>query len=158
MNTMRRTLPIPRIAAIALLATVALSCARAVEPLDAPGDDADGTSAPALRAALGDTVAVDLGATARFEAAGVSVTFVVVAGDSRCPLNVTCVWQGDGEVVLDLRSEGAERRVVLHTGVDPRAAEFGGVVIELVRLTPEPVDDPLTGSAAYRAFLVARSG
>jgi len=158
MNTLRRTPPTPRITALALLATVALSCARAVEPLDAPGDTDDATSAPAVRAALGDTVAVDVGATARIEAAGVSVTFVVVAGDSRCPLNVTCVWQGDGEVVLDLRSEGAARRVVLHTGVDPRAAEFGGVIIELVGLSPEPVDDPLTDPTAYRAFLVARPG
>lgn len=158
MNTMRRIPPLPRITTLVLLAIVALSCARAVEPLDAPGDTDDATSAPPVRAALGDTVVVDVGATARFEAAGVSVTFVVVAGDSRCPLNVTCVWQGDGEVVLDLRSEGAERRVVLHTGVDPRATEFGGVIIELVGLSPEPVDDPLTDPTDYRAFLVARSG
>lgn len=158
MNTIRSIPPIPRIAALALLATAALSCARAVEPLDAPGDTDDATSAPAVRAALGDTVAVDVGATARFEAAGVSVTFVAVASDSRCPLKVTCVWHGDGEVVLDLRGDGTERRVVLHIGVDPRSTEFGGVVIELVGLSPEPVDGPLTDSTTYRVVLVAQSG
>ena len=47
---------------------------------------------------------------------------------------------------IALDGDGA-RRFVLHTGIDPRFVDFGGVVIELVALSPEPVDDPLADPA-----------
>jgi hypothetical protein len=118
----------------------------------------EGSSTHALRAALGDSATIGVGETVLFEGTGVTATFVRVAGDSRCPSDVVCVWQGDGEVVLDIATDGLATRVVLHTGLEPRSASLAGVVVELVTLAPFPVElSPPPEDRAYTVTLVART-
>jgi hypothetical protein len=79
------------------------------------------------------------------------VTFIKVVKDSRCPVGVQCVWEGDAEVLLQVQVGMMEPELVrLHTTLEPRFVSVnalpGGIVgipktygIVLRRLTPRPV-------------------
>ena len=43
------------------------------------------------------------------------ITFDSLLSDSRCPLNVVCVWEGNAEVSFVLYSEGEEAEFTLNT-------------------------------------------
>ena len=78
------------------------------------------------------------------------ITFTGVTGDSRCPVDVVCVWEGDAVVRLSLRqSSGDAETRELHTA-DGRAVTFGGFSIALVRLDPAPRSTQPIPPASYR--------
>lgn len=76
------------------------------------------------------------------EELNVIVIFHGVLNDSRCPPDVTCVWEGDAEVNIGVAppiSNGDERLVVLHTnsGRGPDATALGPEhSLRLVELQP----------------------
>jgi hypothetical protein len=84
------------------------------------------------------------------------VRFAEVPADHRCPRDVTCVWEGDAEVVVIAVQAGEERTFRLHTPRDvigPTSTELdSGHRLELVRLEPEPVADRYAPRADYRAI------
>jgi hypothetical protein len=83
------------------------------------------------------------------------VTFVRVVQDSRCPTGVTCVWEGDAVVEIEVRdASGAAEVVTLHA--NPRfaqEAEALGLRVRLERLTPHPAADAPVSPEAYRVEL-----
>lgn len=84
----------------------------------------------------------------------VTVTFVGVPEDSRCPSDVICVWAGNGKVELRIeRSGGAATVVALNTTVEPREASLDGYSLQLVALEPSPVSTRRIGRDEYRARL-----
>ena len=71
----------------------------------------------------------------------VRLTFERVSEDSRCPTDVTCIWEGDAVVVLKVKVEAEEATREVHTqGGEPRSrkAPAGDYVVTLVRLDPAP--------------------
>jgi hypothetical protein len=88
-----------------------------------------------------------------------TLTFVSVLSDSRCPSDVTCVWEGDATVAVSLeapREARASRE--LHTA-DPGAREttFAGYRVRLEALEPVPRSDGTIPPGDYRAtFLITR--
>ncbi len=84
------------------------------------------------------------------------VTFRSVEGDSRCPADVSCVWEGDALVKLERRERSGDPVARdLHTSgsVGPRTTSFGGFEIALVRLTPETNSQRPIPAQDYRAVL-----
>src|SRR5688572_2065956 len=79
-----------------------------------------------------DTIALDNGA--------LSVTFEEVKADSRCPLDVSCVWEGDATVVLWVKKSGSDGvSLELHTSSRFSAeATYGGYRVRLQELKPQP--------------------
>lgn len=65
----------------------------------------------------------------------VTIEFVDVLGDSRCPTNVTCVWAGNGEVQIRF----ARKNLQLNTYLNPKDTTVSAVNIQLLRLEPYPV-------------------
>ena len=66
------------------------------------------------------------------------ITFTGVASDSRCPVDVVCVWEGDAVARLELsQPTGAVETRDLHT-ISPQGVTYGGFQVELVRLDPAP--------------------
>ncbi len=83
---------------------------------------------------------------------GVAVRFSEVKGDSRCPIDVTCVWQGNAEllfVVGPAAGDGPAQLVPLNTGVEPRSGGALGLRLTLVNVSPDPVST--TPTKGYRA-------
>jgi hypothetical protein len=72
------------------------------------------------------------------------VTFVGVLEDSRCPVGVTCVWEGNAEAEVGLAmGMGPTVPVRINTSLDPTQPEWNELRLTIVELLPQPrVDDP----------------
>ncbi len=107
-----------------------------------------------------DVVSVDRdfelrpGQTARVDGTAVTVSFVGVPEDSRCPVDVQCVWAGNGAVSLVLTDDTSARtNVVLHTTLSPRSVRLSGYEISLTGLKPDPKQGSPIPLANYVATL-----
>lgn len=94
------------------------------------------------------------GESVEIEGADLRVRFLEVRGDSRCPADVECVWEGDAEVVVETVREGLSRVWHLHTagekaGGSP-SAEVGEHVLRLVGVAPQPRTDGPIAQREYR--------
>ena len=120
-------------------------------------EDPDDVLAPgtAVEVRVGESFTLAVGETATLPGAGISVRLVAISTDSRCPIDVNCVWAGD--VAVALRATvvgGAPETLELHHPTEvmgPRRVAVGGHWIELVRVEPAPVSDGPIPEADYRA-------
>ncbi|HYJ80059.1 MAG TPA: hypothetical protein VEW03_10680 [Longimicrobiaceae bacterium] len=94
---------------------------------------------PSVHAAAGQEFALAPGQTAAIEGEPLSVAFLRVAEDSRCPRDVVCIRAGEAEVELELRiAPDRVENAVLNTTEEPRSTSFGPYTVHLVRLDPVP--------------------
>jgi hypothetical protein len=97
------------------------------------------------------------GETVPVEGAGLTVTFESVSADSRCPVDVTCVWEGDAVVLVSARPATAAPRELHTSGRFATEAEVGEYRVRLVELTPMPRQGASPAPGDYRAtFVVTR--
>ena len=95
-----------------------------------------------------------VGATAEIDGGALSLTFVKVAEDSRCPTGVQCVWAGNGAVALTVApSTAAMYSVTLHTTLTPNVAVVGPYQVSLVGLKPYPKQGSTIPGGSYIATL-----
>ncbi|MGH7476533.1 MAG: hypothetical protein ACRELD_09605 [Longimicrobiales bacterium] len=94
---------------------------------------------PDVRATEDEPFAIRVGESARvFTGAGhVVIEFVAVSEDSRCPVDVDCVWSGDATVELRVRDASPDE-LALHTHLEPQAGVIDGFELRLLALEPEP--------------------
>lgn len=146
---MRRTWMV----AIGLAVTTACSGNSATGPgVEGPDDDLATTR-------VDEAFTLAIGERATVSAADLEVAFLEVVGDSRCPVDVTCVWQGDGLVAIEVVQADREIAVTLHTGVEPMSFAFGDWRVRLTDLAPQPRDGETISRDAYRAtFRVTPTG
>ena len=85
-------------------------------------------------------------------AAGVSVRFITVTADSRCPADAICVWAGDATVRIDVSSGGDNAEQDLHTA-NKQPVSYRDLRIELVSLDPYPFHSRPIQPGDYRATL-----
>lgn len=110
---------------------------------------------------------LSVGQTLRYDE-GLSVTFLAVLNEGRCPINARCVSAGDAEISLRIKAGNQKPKIVsLHTaGKGKRhivipANEFpDGVAgipksytISIASLTPQPYAGEKTPQSAYRLKL-----
>jgi hypothetical protein len=74
--------------------------------------------------------------------AGIEIAFGGVSGDSRCPVDVVCVWSGNAvaEIGVGPNEGGAGPTVLLplNTDLTPRDGTAWGLHVTLVALRPAP--------------------
>lgn len=137
----------------ALAAVVACTSIDRTDPTDAE------QAYDAVRAAsqVGESFTLAPHRERSIPAIGLVVRLVDVPTDHRCPVDVTCVWEGDAEVVVSVVQNGAARTFRLHTPRDligPTAAELdSGHRLQLLGLEPRPVSNRNTPLDEYRATL-----
>ncbi|MGH9310674.1 MAG: hypothetical protein ACRD1U_14955 [Vicinamibacterales bacterium] len=86
-------------------------------------------------------------------ASDLSVRFLEVVGDSRCPGDALCITGGDAIVRVDVTAGEINATRDLHTGVT-QPVTVDGVRIELLQLDPYPFSSrPPIEPADYRATL-----
>jgi hypothetical protein len=115
-----------------LLALTLLSCGA-----NGPGNDQAIVPPADITLKTGERVVVD----------GVSIAFVKVVEDSRCPGNVQCVWAGNAAVELTV-AKGTTPPVtrVLNSTTEPRVIDEAGLRISYKSLAPAPVHGSATPS------------
>ncbi len=108
-----------------------------------------------VEATLGREVELAVDQEAHFAEAGLAVRFWDVPVDSRCPIDVVCVWQG--EAVVAFRLSWADGRVqdlrLRHEG-DGSRATLGGYRFELKGVTPAPESTRVLRVTDYRIRLL----
>ena len=112
---------------------------------------ATGCNSPSGPTPIDREVVLAPGQTAEFDG-GLSVRFVAVIGDSRCPIDAICITGGDAIVRLHIAAGTGRSDRDLHTG-NMEPVMFDDVEVRLVELTPYPFSGRTTPQADYRATL-----
>ncbi|MBK8943960.1 MAG: hypothetical protein IPM32_01695 [Ignavibacteriae bacterium] len=70
----------------------------------------------------------------------ISIQFAELVGDSRCPLDVMCVWEGDAEVKLVFSKNNNSEEFTLHTAINYYNVDtlLFGYKIQLLEVNPYP--------------------
>jgi hypothetical protein len=77
-----------------------------------------------------------------------------VIEDSRCPIGVDCIWEGNAKIRLRIsKSKGESKTVELNTNVEPTTVKFEDHEIRLLRLEPIPKANEKIKAESYTAFL-----
>jgi hypothetical protein len=104
-------------------------------------------------ATLGEPFTLSYGDVAQVD--GLTVGFNGVSQDSRCPIDVVCVWQGDATVLVTLETaQEASATRELHTGIEPRETGFAGFTVRLVSVAPAARSNVKIDAEDYRATLL----
>ena len=109
-----------------------------------------------VSANLGEPFTLGLGQKASLEPAGLDVEFDTVAEDSRCAVDVTCIWAGRARVtVVVTADDGDTANMMLILGGDgpgPATGSLGELSVTLQALDPYP--GTVKGEPVYQATLV----
>jgi hypothetical protein len=131
-------------------AALCIACGRTTEPVDADGSTEHVTA--------GDTIVLTHGQTAVLGNAA-RIVFRAVESDSRCPVDVTCVWEGDAHVRLEGAAQSAEWQPLdLHTALEPREITFAGFRIQLLGVSPQRRDGDEVRQRDYSVRLAISRG
>lgn len=95
------------------------------------------------QANLDEPFALRFGQTASIEGEEIVIRFVDVTEDSRCPVNVTCVWEGQVTIALNISMNGKKPASYNLTG---RAGheELASAVIDRYSMSLLKVEPPKT--------------
>lgn len=83
------------------------------------------------------------------------ISFESILGDSRCPIDVVCFWEGDGAILVKaktLRAKTVQHQLHTHPSFS-NEFEYEGYIIALTRLDPQPISDHPIPPDEYRATI-----
>jgi hypothetical protein len=83
---------------------------------------------------LDDEFWIKMGESVTLEKGSLTIKFLSLAGDSRCPEGVLCVWMGNAEVILEV----SKNEIRLNTLLDPKEEVVGDYNIQLRDVIPYP--------------------
>ena len=86
-----------------------------------------------------------------FDPHGLTVEFVRVVEDSRCPTDMTCVWAGEVKVQLSTRIDAAEAEQ--HEITAGQHARVGRFQLLVVKVEPERISTREISADEYRVTL-----
>jgi hypothetical protein len=85
----------------------------------------------------------------------ITLKFVSVMEDSRCPEKAACVWAGNAKIQVLVADRHGKRTLTMNTNMGNKGDQYGGWAINLISLTPKA--DGKMPQSAYRAvFSVER--
>jgi len=92
------------------------------------------------------------------EKENIRIKFEGVLSDSRCPIDVQCVWQGNAEVEFIFSKNNVSESILLNTGIEPFKVLLFGYEIELKKLDPPVfVSDPPEQEDYIASLIITRS-
>jgi hypothetical protein len=109
-----------------------------------------------ITSTLGGEFQLKIGEKALIKDAELTVTFIRVIEDTRCPVNVYCFWAGRVIVELSFRKKDRGMDDVNLTIPGDEEKEFNGYVIRLLRVEPqrEYPDKMEIPSSEYKITLI----
>jgi hypothetical protein len=108
-----------------------------------------------VNAAIGEPFQLKINQTAYLASENLTIRFLDVPGDSRCPSDVVCVWAGEVTASVEVERNGyrfqkniTERSPIIFGGVN-------GYSITLVGMQPYPKSDSTIPKSQYIATFMA---
>jgi hypothetical protein len=110
---------------------------------------------------LGDQFQLKIGQTALIESKNISVKFLNVTEDSRCPSDVVCVWEGQVAILLNIMQHDqdlGDLALTVRGGDQTLAAKtFDGYSIQIMQVEPYPkASEPIQLSDYVATLLVSK--
>ena len=104
----------------------------------------------------GQAFELAFGATASCTCGAPDITFADVVADSRCPLNVECIWEG--EVIVKLSVDGEDVQLGL-SSIDtaPEMDTIGQWSVQLLEVNPYPEDPVEIPEEDYELKLIVEA-
>ena len=115
--------------------------------------------AAAQTARVGSEFEIKAGRVVTLDGGSLRVRFVRVASDSRCPVDVTCVWAGNAEVLFEVGGSRWRGRKTLRLNTSasperPGEGRYGRYTLKLVGLVPQPHSKRRIAPGRYTATLL----
>jgi hypothetical protein len=109
-----------------------------------------------MSARLGEMFTIKVGEQAFIEAEDLTITFVSVVEDSRCPIDVRCTWEGNTRIVITLsKNKNKSASIELNTSrLFAREGRYLDYRIGLVKLDPDRTSTREIAEHEYRASLI----
>jgi hypothetical protein len=108
-----------------------------------------------VEAELDSEFILQVNQSAQIESEDITITFLSVTADSRCPADVMCVWMGQAEIEV-LAQKGDEESIMsLSIGGEstPEESIFDMYLIQLIELAPYPYSTVVINPDEYAATL-----
>ena len=71
-------------------------------------------------------------------ATGLTIRFIEITDDSRCPRGTTCIWAGNAAVKVSVSiGRKPAKEFTLNSNLTPRSVDYEGYTIAFVSLTPK---------------------
>lgn len=84
-----------------------------------------------------------------------TIKFLSVAEDSRCPEGVNCIHAGNAKIQIKVAKRGGSaKNFELNTNSDPNIVSFEGYKIKLENLVPTPKENIRINRNGYTATLI----
>jgi len=108
---------------------------------------------PASASKRVETVSVQINKEKRFAKNKLSVRFVELVEDSRCPTDTNCVWAGNAKIKVELKKNGRSQVLTLDTNGPNQTKNAEGYAVRLIGLTPTPRSNIRINRNGYVATL-----
>lgn len=113
------------------------------------------TTEPVKEVSLDEEFTIKIGQQVEVKDASLRITLISVQEDSRCPVDVECVWAGNAKLNLEVkRSKKKFISTALNTTLNPREIAYKGYTIKLIRVSPERRASVPVASDEYEATIV----
>lgn len=116
-------------------------------------------AASAQTARVGREFNLKVGRVVTLDGGRLRIRLARVASDSRCPVDVSCVWAGNAELLFEVGARGWRGRTTLKLNTNasperPGEGRYGRYTLKLVGLTPSPRSNGRIAAGRYTATLL----
>ncbi len=94
----------------------------------------------------------------KFSRSNLTVRFVELVEDSRCPKGTECIWAGNAKIKVEISDRGRNKQTFeMNTNIGAKGASYNGYSIELLDLIPVPANNVRINKNGYVAtFAISR--
>jgi len=139
-------------------------CSAALVPPPTPISQPTKSSGEGLETRLGVPMTLHVGQTARVTDSPdpFAIQLYGIAGDSRCPKSVTCVWAGEARVQIMFEENGILHPPILELSSSPAGNQnviaLEGCIVTLIDVQPErETTEPIPSNAYAVTFVITRA-
>ncbi len=99
------------------------------------------------------TARVQINSQKRLSKSRLTISFVELVEDSRCPTDTNCIWAGNAKIKIRLTKSGKPAKTVELNTNPGNTAVFGGYKFQLKALTPQPATNIRINRNGYVATI-----
>ena len=110
-------------------------------------------SSTGLTAPINEDFTLAVGESIAVLGTPITIRFLGVREDSRCPINADCIWAGNARVELELRGLDSTATLGLNSFDGAKEGVYGSYRIRLAQLRPVPTTSGPLQQSDYRATL-----
>ena len=137
-----------------ILAGIAVLLSACANPSH-PGEGGNVTTG--IQVSAGSAFDMSVGQEAQVQGTPLTIRFLGISEDSRCPSDVQCVWAGDAVARLVITAQGTVgTEASLHTTLEPKSAAFAGYTVRLTAVKPVPRSGTTIPPTGYVVTLEVR--